>query len=307
MRAMSLRTFPIVCLIAATGCGVSLQDYDERTTELKRAEGRLARSMLAEKQAQAAIAEEAKQLEAANTQLKEIEKVMGELGLKSVADRDGAKRAVAEVQRARAVAAQQALEIDQLTRGLRDELELGGVRIENRGGMLRLVLPAQGLFASGTMLLDPMAKKTLDGVARALGRLPQRRLLVSGHSDDKIHGNFALTVGRARMVTEFLMRSGVEAGRISVAGMAEFEPIAENTTDEGRARNRRVEIALVPSPDFVPPPIEARPAPLPPPPAPPPIAAPVKAKAGKAGKAGKTKVPPEAAKPAQPLTDDPGI
>ena len=239
--------------VLACGCGVSTQEFDARTAECRRNEARLARSRAREKSAESAVAEEQKQLEAAETQLKEIEEVLAEVGYRKGGDLDSVRRAVADGLRAKNIAATQAVERAQLEAGLRDEIVLGVVRLETRHGMLRLVMPEEGLFAPGTLSLAPTAHKLLDAVTRELGRLPTRKLLVSGHTDNKIKGNFALSVARARLVAESLAR-GVSEGRLAVAGYAEFDPIGDNATEDGRARNRRVEIALIPTPDFVPPP-----------------------------------------------------
>lgn len=246
-------------VVLASGCGVSTQEFDARTNELRRCEDRLAASQARQQAAETAVAEEQKQLEAAQSQLTEIEGVLAEVGYRGGGDLDAVRKAVSHGMRAKKIASVQADERARLEAGLRGEIELGVVRLETRDGMLRLVLPEEGLFARGTLLLAPTGRKLLDAVTRELGQLPMRKLLVSGHTDNSIKGNFALSVGRARLVAESLAR-GVAEGRLAVAGYAEFDPIGDNSTEDGRARNRRVEIALIPAPDFVAPP-EGRSAP----------------------------------------------
>ncbi|HET7838674.1 MAG TPA: OmpA family protein, partial [Rectinemataceae bacterium] len=87
----------------------------------------------------------------------------------------------------------------------------------------------------------------LDALASALRAIPDRRLLVEGHSaaTGKSAGELELSVRRAKAVAEALGARGIEASRIAYRGYGSTRPIASNDTEEGRARNRRVEVTVL--------------------------------------------------------------
>lgn len=99
--------------------------------------------------------------------------------------------------------------------------------------------------------LTPMARSILDGVADALVAAAAIKVEVGGHTDDKggDEYNQKLSERRAKSVEKYLVGKGVEASRLSVAGYGESKPLADNTTDEGRELNRRVELKIIGEPD----------------------------------------------------------
>ncbi|AEI63317.1 OmpA family protein [Corallococcus macrosporus] len=117
------------------------------------------------------------------------------------------------------------------------------VREESRG--LVLTLSGQVLFASNAVDLLPAAREQLTEVASAL-KETDSPMLIEGHTDslgtDAM--NEALSYRRAERVREFLISQGVSRDRIEVRGLGEYRPVANNSTPEGRANNRRVEIIL---------------------------------------------------------------
>lgn len=85
----------------------------------------------------------------------------------------------------------------------------------------------------------------LDDIAAALNENPESRLQVVGHTDaiGSEAYNQSLSEARARAVADYLARQGVATDRMVVGGVGEAQPVAPNTSEEGRARNRRVEIS----------------------------------------------------------------
>src|SRR4029079_5635233 len=85
---------------------------------------------------------------------------------------------------------------------------------------------------------------------------PDRRFMVAGHSDNQpikesgvkesYKDNWELSVARALVVTRFLVEAKMKPENIVTAGYGEFDPIAKNTTPEGRRENRRIEVILLP-------------------------------------------------------------
>ncbi len=99
-------------------------------------------------------------------------------------------------------------------------------------------------FASGSSTLLPGAGAKLDEVVNAAGQFPDIRLDVSGYTDNigDAGKNVKLSQARAEAVKAYLVNKGVAADRISTAGYGADNPIADNKTAEGRAKNRRVEV-----------------------------------------------------------------
>ena len=122
--------------------------------------------------------------------------------------------------------------------------------IAQRGLVIRL-LTDNVLFDSGLAELKPEATPVLSKVASILRQEGHHNVMVEGHTDNvPIKGsvfptNWELSTARASRVVRFLISGGVPRGRLSAAGYAALHPIATNTTEAGRSRNRRVEIVLL--------------------------------------------------------------
>ncbi len=111
---------------------------------------------------------------------------------------------------------------------------------------LKLEVPSDISFATGSAAIEPRLRPILDAFANGLGAQPQMIVRIVGHTDstgsDAI--NDPLSLRRAESVRDYLSDRGVSASRIEVAGRGSREPVASNDTAEGRAKNRRVEIFL---------------------------------------------------------------
>jgi len=124
--------------------------------------------------------------------------------------------------------------------------DLQSVKEESRG--LVITLSGQVLFPSGRWTLLPAARDALDNVAEALQSQPDRKITVEGYTDAQgtAASNLVLSQARAEAVRRYLIQRGVDEDRIRATGMGEENAIAPNSTAEGRANNRRVEIILAP-------------------------------------------------------------
>ncbi len=109
---------------------------------------------------------------------------------------------------------------------------------------LKLEIPSDISFASGRHDIRPELRPVLDRLAQGLSEHPVTRINVVGHTDssgsDSV--NNPLSVNRAAAVRDYLVPRGVASSRISIDGRGSREPIADNATADGRAKNRRVEI-----------------------------------------------------------------
>lgn len=119
----------------------------------------------------------------------------------------------------------------------------------------RFVVRESVLFGTASANLSEEGQRALGRVADAL-RGGNQRVSVEGHTDDVPvskdetkkrypRGNIELSVGRAFAVYDYLIKDGnIEVARVSVAGFGPYRPVASNTSDQGRWKNRRVEIRV---------------------------------------------------------------
>jgi len=104
------------------------------------------------------------------------------------------------------------------------------------------------LFDYDSAELTPQAKKDLEKIAQILKKYPNREIRVSGHTDSTGNPsyNLKLSENRAKSVVQNLTGDqGLDSKRFSYRGYGPRNPVADNGTGEGRARNRRVEVLIV--------------------------------------------------------------
>ena len=120
------------------------------------------------------------------------------------------------------------------------------VKQEARG--LVITLSGSVLFTSGRSTLLANARPKLDEVATALQKSDAEKFVVEGHTDSigSDATNEELSYRRAQTVDDYLIERGVPAEKIRAVGYGKSRPVADNTTAEGRANNRRVEIIIQP-------------------------------------------------------------
>jgi outer membrane protein OmpA-like peptidoglycan-associated protein len=104
------------------------------------------------------------------------------------------------------------------------------------------------LFKTGSANLTENAKNTVGKIAEILKKHPEREIRIQGHTDSRgsDEANMTLSENRARAVLNALRDShGIEQSRLSFKGFGKTNPVAPNTTEEGRSKNRRVEVIIV--------------------------------------------------------------
>ncbi|MEL6582995.1 MAG: OmpA family protein [Pseudomonadota bacterium] len=139
--------------------------------------------------------------------------------------------------------------LDEQERKLQEDLAGSGIEIENTGTDLRLTADSSAVpFAFDSAELTPNARLQIVTIADTLAAYPSTRVEVVGHTDSvgAADYNMSLSERRARSVIGVLEGNGVSGGRLSAFAAGENEPIASNDTESGRARNRRVEIIIIP-------------------------------------------------------------
>nr|NIO43075.1 OmpA family protein [Burkholderiales bacterium] len=130
---------------------------------------------------------------------------------------------------------------------LRKELENTGVSVTRRGDEITLNMPSNITFAFGSADLDSRFFSVLDSVSKVVKKYDKTLIEVAGHTDSvgSAESNMALSQRRANTVAEYLVTRGINRERTIVVGAGESYPVADNSTAEGRAINRRVELTLL--------------------------------------------------------------
>jgi outer membrane protein OmpA-like peptidoglycan-associated protein len=111
---------------------------------------------------------------------------------------------------------------------------------------LNVNIPSDVSFDTGSATIKPQMRAVLDPFAASLKDDPKAQLTIVGHTDSTGSEavNNPLSVQRAQSVRDYLSSRGVVAARVLTEGRGEREPVSDNATDAGRAKNRRVEILL---------------------------------------------------------------
>lgn len=140
-------------------------------------------------------------------------------------------------------------QLDAQERDLRAVLAGTGAEVRNTGSDPRVILPEAITFRTGSSTVDPGFLAALGRVSDSLRRHPGSTARVVGHTDNvgTAEYNIQLSQDRAMAVARVLIANGTPASRITVSGRGYYEPIASNSTAEGRGQNRRVEIVITPT------------------------------------------------------------
>ena len=111
---------------------------------------------------------------------------------------------------------------------------------------LKINIPNDISFDVGSAAIKPQLRAVLDPFATSLQGDPSAQITIVGHTDSTGSDalNNKLSIERADSVRDYIVTRGVAAGRVATAGRGDREPVADNNTDAGRAKNRRVEIFL---------------------------------------------------------------
>ena len=135
---------------------------------------------------------------------------------------------------------------------MRKDLESKDVAISKLQGKLTVTILDRVMFDSGEAVLKADGQAVMQKIAGLLAKHPELNIQVIGHTDNvPIHtryaSNWELSTARALAAVHFLTeQGGVNPRRVGAAGYGEYRPIADNSTAEGRAQNRRIAITILP-------------------------------------------------------------
>jgi len=143
----------------------------------------------------------------------------------------------------------------QMSKGLEDEmradLESKDVTISKLQGKLTVNILDRVMFDSGEAILKPAGETVMRKIAALLAAHPNLKIHVIGHTDNvpirsRYASNWELSTARALAAVHFLTeKAGVDPRRVGAVGYGEYRPIADNSTPDGRAKNRRIAITIL--------------------------------------------------------------
>jgi outer membrane protein OmpA-like peptidoglycan-associated protein len=138
--------------------------------------------------------------------------------------------------------------MDRQEADLRAQLQGTGVSVTRQGDRIILNMPSNITFATDQDQVRSEFYSTLTSVAIVLNKYDQSIVDVGGHTDNvgSEGYNYALSQRRAASVASYLQSQGVNGRRLNVQGYGLTRPVTSNATEQGRAQNRRVEIAISP-------------------------------------------------------------
>ena len=263
---------PLLAVVLVAGCGVPKKDHEAVLKQLEDTKAELASTQKAKADSEEAlnakisgldnqIAELTKhrddlqaQLDEANASLSMYESKTGglEKALKATkADLD-------ELKKQRAAAEARLRKYRQLAAKLASMVQSGKLKVKVRNGKMVIELANNILFDAGKTELKEDGQAALTELAAVLQTIKDRSFLVTGHTDNvpvkasKFKSNWELSTARAVTVVQYLQGGGVKPDKLAAAGYGEYDPVASNDTDDGKALNRRIEIVLMPNIDELP-------------------------------------------------------
>ena len=136
------------------------------------------------------------------------------------------------------------------TNFLQDPILKSKAKLRRSGEGTVISLSEAGFFAPGEAVLNKGGEEVLASIAKSLGE-NKSLVRIEGHTDstpistEKYRSNWELSTARASTVLAKLIERGVEPRMLSAAGYGGFRPVGDNSTEEGRARNRRVDVVIL--------------------------------------------------------------
>ena len=261
-----LATLATGFLVVAAGCGIDEQVHNAALKDRDAQKQKLAETSdaLEKERAQhradvdardARVLVLTKKLESLGQDVSRLETERGNLG----GELESAKKRMDELRKAQVQAEARAAQFRKLVTQFKTLTDAGKLQVEIRENRMIVRLGDKILFDPGKTDLKPEGKEALTQVTAVLKELQNRNFQIAGHTDNapmksaKFRSNWDLSTARAVEVLNYMVGAGMEPKRVSAAGYADTSPVATNDTPENKAKNRRIEITLVPNLDDLPP------------------------------------------------------
>ncbi len=134
-----------------------------------------------------------------------------------------------------------------------------GLTVEERNGKVYISMENKLLFESGSWAVGTQGRKAVKQLGKVLAENTDIAVLIEGHTDDdpytgnaQLAGNWDLSTKRATAIVAILLENQkIDPQNLTAAGRGEFLPVASNETNEGKSKNRRIEVILTPKLDEI--------------------------------------------------------
>jgi len=240
MRRMLL--FPSLAVFAVLACGIPEETHNAVVKDLENCKSELSKTKSS--------------LQSTETDRNKLKDQLDSIG----ADRDAlasklgaTQKEIEQLRKARQLAEERTKTFRQLLARLKSMISSGKLQVEIRKGRMIVKMSDKILFDPGKTKLKADGQSALKQLAAVLKDIGGRDFLVAGHTDNipiktrQFRSNWELSAARAVQVVKFLQAEGVDPKRLSAAGYSEYDPVGDNSTDDGRRTNRRIEIVLMPN------------------------------------------------------------
>jgi chemotaxis protein MotB len=249
-----------LALIVFAGCGVAKDEYMAKVNALKALEDKSARDADEAKKKIAdldkSLADCGKEKDTLNNRIGSLENNLTDKQQQLNQCNLAAKEKIKKLE-------EKTENYENLTKSLQGEISKGQIELTNLKGKLTVKMKDKVVFASGSTKVAPEGKDALKKIADALKDMPDKAVLVQGHTDNVPPGpkspyadNWELSLARALAVTKLLIEFGIDPTRLEAAGLGQFQPIASNDNEDGRSQNRRIELGLVAIDQITPAPVQ---------------------------------------------------
>jgi chemotaxis protein MotB len=246
----------VAVALAVVGCGYSQEEWDQKVRENENLRAQLSAQEQARQKCDADYADALHEVDDLKRRLQERG-----LTLENLNQNLAEQRKALEEYKIRADQLEEIRKRFELLRGKLEKLTALGLKVDVRDNRMLIQLPGDVLFESGKADLTKDGDRILREVADVVrndAELAKRQFQVAGHTDSKpLEGgaykdNWGLSAMRARSVVVSLTTPlpkgcGLNPAHWSAAGYADTDPVANNDSDEGRKKNRRVELVVEPN------------------------------------------------------------
>jgi chemotaxis protein MotB len=255
MRLMR-RVLPFVLLFSVSACGIPKEQWEQKLRENADLQSKV-------NDLEGQKTKLQREIETLTKERDDLQRAINALkGDMSKSDREKAdlierlakmNKTLEDLQRAQEAAEKRAKAFRDLVAKFKAMVDAGKLQVEVRNGLMIVKLPDNILFDPGKTDLKKEGQDAIVQVTNILNGIEGRKFQVAGHTDNKpiksgkFRDNWELSAQRALTVTDLMIKTGMDARRLSAAGYADVLPVATNESDDGRRQNRRIEIVLVPN------------------------------------------------------------
>lgn len=247
----------VLALALFTGACVSSSKYEQLEEQYKQSEARAAELESANKDLNERIAELTEEIEAKDAEIKSLSEAASDTGSSEDMSKLMQEKAALERELANLRAGKRSMDLtfNGLSDALKSELEEGNIKISQVQGVVRLTVEDGVFFDSGSTGINSTGRDLLDRLAEALKDSPDHSLIIEGYTDSRRIGpklrkkypsNWELGAARAISVVRYLKaEGGISGDRLSAQTFGDNRATADNSTAEGRAANRRIQISVI--------------------------------------------------------------